>query len=126
MRATRGSLVAILVMGSLVGPLDGTAAQDEAEGSAYLGGRVEVPEGGFAMTFPEGWQPMRTTITGVNGLVETYGISEGMADAVVALGDVGITLWSQHDTLDAGYCTVGDSSADQWPLGVNYVYQYLR
>jgi hypothetical protein len=59
--------------------------------------RVEVPEGGYEVTFPEFWQTFRTTAADASGLVETYGVSVAAAQWLEDQGKLGVLLVGRLD-----------------------------
>jgi hypothetical protein len=104
-----GIVIALLIMTSRTAgaadSADGAASQPEPSAPPWFGGRVEVPEAGFAATFPEGWvveiveEDSDTAILVVAG-PERFGPDTELRNLLVAWGPGG----QDRDTLDI--CTL--------------------
>jgi hypothetical protein len=79
----RRLLAVVVVMTSLIGMVGSPAvvAQSPSPGPVGLGGRVAVPEAGFALTFPEDWVWVRHPVPDVDAAVGWLAGVAGSADA---------------------------------------------
>jgi hypothetical protein len=95
----------------------GVAAQDEEYEPFGGEGRIEVPEGGYALTFPDGWLPIRTMVADASAMVETYGISQEFAESFEAMAAIGINLVAITSfSFGSQSCTVVSGPTDGRPL----------
>ena len=94
-RLIGGVMGAVLIISTPAGAVAQSPEPPEAET------RVEVPEGGYAVTFPEFWETLRTTVTDASGFVETYGFSEARAQWLEDQGKLGVLLIARL-TIDFG------------------------
>jgi hypothetical protein len=96
-RAIKASYTAVIAIGLVAASAVSTTAQDEGVEPSEAETRVEVPEGGYAVTFPEFWQHFRTTTTDASGMVEMYGVSEAAAQWLENQGELGVLLVGRLD-----------------------------
>ena len=116
-----------LVLASLVG-ISAAApalAQEEGPPESGLGGRIELPEAGFALTVPDDWVAIVPSSADIDVIIENLGtIDPEMATTVenALAGGVGFSLLAFGDVdADSGFrenCNVIDGAADGVSLGV--------
>ncbi len=100
----------VLVLGA------GAVAQEPSpEPPPWFGGRVEMPEHGFAVTLPDDWVAFDTAVDAVGQLEAASGFIDsrlwsaddtGFVDASALLASEGMQLWTSH-TLSADSCSMG-------------------
>lgn len=70
MQVGRSLLGSILALGVVAASSGATAAQDQADDAVGSGGRVEVPEAGYAITLPDDWTYVRPQASDVEAIVD--------------------------------------------------------
>ena len=116
-----------LVLASLIGisPTAPSLAQEEGSPAPSLGGRIEPPGAGFALTVPDDWVAIVPSSADIDVIIENLGtIDPEMATTVenALAGGVGFSLLAFGDVdTDSGFrenCNVIDGASEGAALGV--------
>ena len=117
------SLVATVVLG--IGASPPLLAQESEAGPVGIGGRVDIPEAGYALTAPDDWITVLPTAEDASGILEALSAIDpelaSIAESALA-GDVTFSLliFGAYDQ-EAGFrtnCNVIDLVADGTPLTI--------
>lgn len=120
-------LVIPVVLASLfgLGPTSPALAQEEGAVATGLGGRIELPAAGYALTVPDDWVAIVPSSTDMDVIVENLGtIDPELATTVenAFAGGVGFSMLAFGDIdADGGFrenCNVIDGASDGASLGV--------
>jgi len=115
-----------LVLASMVGIVAAAPSlAQEGLPEPGLGGRIELPEAGFALTVPDDWVAIVPSSADIDGIIENLGtIDPEMATTVenALAGGAGFSLLAFGDIdADSGFrenCNVIDGASDGASLGV--------
>ena len=117
-----------LLLASLLstGAIAPTLGQEPGATDAVLGGRIELPEAGYALTVPDDWVAIGPSLEDIDDIVETLeAIDPELATTVedaLAGGGVGFSLLAfGHLDAERGFrenCNVIDGAADGTSLSV--------
>lgn len=113
----RRTTVAFMVLASVAIPATSVAQEASPDDAVGIGGRVEVPEAGYALTLPPDWlhiRPTRADMDVILAQVETIVPDLGPAVEAALAGGLGLSLIAFGDDNEGlpGSCTVLDRAAD--------------
>lgn len=113
----RRVMVAFSALALVVMPVTALAQETTDDDAVGIGGRVEIPEAGYALTLPPDWlhiRPTRADLDAILAEVDTIVPELGPAVEAALAGGLGLSLIAFGGDTEGlpGSCTVLDRAAD--------------